>query len=45
MAAVRVINFYEQNNIERQRLPRVFKGHLLWEDFANEELLKRYRFG
>ena len=34
MAAVlRVINFHERDNTERQRLPRVFKN------------LKRYRFG
>ena len=46
MAAVlRVINFYERDNIERQRLPRVFNCHLPWEDFSVEELLKRYRFG
>ena len=44
-AALRVINFYERDNIERQRLPRVFKRHLPWDDFSDEELLKRYRFG
>ena len=44
-AALRVINFYERDNIERQRLPRVFKRHLPREDFSDEELLKRYRFG
>ena len=46
MAAVlRVINFYERDNIEGQRLPRVFNFHLPWEDFSDDELLKGYRFG
>jgi hypothetical protein len=46
MAAVLgVINFYERDNVERQRLPRVFNRHLPWENFSDEELLKRYRFG
>ena len=46
MAAVlRVINFHERDNTERQRLPRVFNCHLPREDFSVEELLKRYRFG
>ena len=46
MAAVlRVINFHERDNAERQRLPRVFNYHLTWEDFSVEELLKHYRFG
>ena len=46
MAAVlRVINFHERENTERQRLPRVFNCHLPWEDFSVEELQKRYRFG
>ena len=44
-ALLRVINFYERDNIERQRLPRVFNRHLPWEGFSDEELLKRYRFG
>ena len=45
MAAVlRVINFYERDNIERQRLLRVFNCYLPWEDFSDEELLIRYRF-
>ena len=43
-AALRVINFYERDNIERQRLPRVFNRHLPWEGFLDEELIKRYRF-
>ena len=46
MAAVlRVINFHERDDTERQRLRRVFNCHLPWEDFSVEELLKRYRFG
>ena len=46
MAAVlRVLNFHERDNTERQRLPRVFNCHLPWDDFSVEELLKRYRFG
>ena len=46
MAAVlRVINFHERDNTERQRIPRVFNCHLPWEDFSVEEPLKRYRFG
>ena len=45
-ALLRVINFYNRdNNIERQRLPRVFNRHLPWEGFSDEELIKRYRFG
>ena len=44
MAAVlRVINFHERDNTERQRLLRVFNCHLPWKDFSVEELLKRYR--
>jgi hypothetical protein len=34
-----------RNNIERQRLPRVFHRHLPWEGFSDEELVKWYRFG
>ena len=46
MAAVlRVINFHERDNTEKQRLLRVFNCHLPCEDFSVEELLKRYRFG
>ena len=46
MAAVlRVINFHERDNTERQRLLRVLNCHLPCEDFSVEELLKRYRFG
>jgi hypothetical protein len=44
-ALIQLINFYERNNIERQRLPRVFQRHLPWEGFSDEELVKRYRFG
>ena len=40
-----MVNFYERDNIERQRLPRVFNRHLSWEGFSDEELVKRYRFG
>ena len=36
---------YERDNIERQRLPRVFNRHLPWENFSNEELLHRFQFG
>ena len=46
MAAVlRVTNFCERENIERQRLLRVFSRYLSWEVFSDEKLLKRYRFG
>ena len=46
MAAVlRVINFYERDNTERQLLLRVFNRQLPWEDFSDKELLKRNRFG
>ena len=46
MAVVlRVINFYERDNTERQRLLRVFNCNLPWSDFSDDELLKRYRFG
>ena len=46
MAAIlRVINFHERDNIERQRLLRVFNCHLPLEDFSDKELLKRYRYG
>ena len=46
MAAVlRVVNFRERDNTERQLLLKVFNCHLPWEDFSVEELLKRYRFG
>ena len=45
MAALRLVNLYERDNIEIQRLPRVFKRHLPWEGFLEEELVKRYRFG
>ena len=45
MAALRLVNLYERDNFEIQRLPRVFKRHLPWEGFLEEELVKRYRFG
>ena len=46
MAAVlRVNNFYERDDTERQLLLRVFNRQLPWEDFSDKELLKRYRFG
>ena len=47
MAALHVINLCERDNIfvERQRLPRVFNRHLPWENFSDEELLRRFRFG
>ena len=46
MAAVlRVNNFYERDNTERQLLLRVFNRQLPWEDVSDKELLKRYRFG
>ena len=45
MAALHFINLYERNDIERQRLPRIFHRHLPWEDFLDEELIKRYWFG
>ena len=45
MAALNFINLYERYNIERQRLPRVFNRHLPLENFSEEELLHRSRFG
>ena len=47
MAALHFINLYERDNIviERQLLPRVFNRHLPWENFSDEELLRRFRFG
>ena len=45
MAALHLINLYERNDIERQRLPKIVHRHLPWEGFSDEELIKRYRFG
>ena len=44
MAALRLVNLYERD-LRRHRLPRTFKRHLAWEDFSDEELINRYRFG
>ena len=44
MSALHFINLYERDNIERQRLPRVFNRHLP-VIFSDEELLHRFRFG
>ena len=45
MAALRLVNLYERDNVEIERLPRAFKRHLPWEGFLEEELIKCYRFG
>ncbi|XP_046863344.1 putative nuclease HARBI1 [Xenia sp. Carnegie-2017] len=45
MAALRLIDIFERNAIDRQRLPRVFNRHLPWQGFSDNDLRKRYRFG
>ena len=45
MAALRLIDIFKRNAIDRQRLPRVFNRHLPWQGFSDNDLRKRYRFG
>ena len=39
------MQIYVKANILIHHLPRVFNRHLPWENFSDEELLRRFRFG